>query len=101
MEANIVKTLKFRMTVPTGIPFLRRFLHICSATRAASCLANFYMERMLQEYSALQYRPSLIAATAVCLSMNNPDALETEGYALHEAPGIVRIMPASSLCPIC
>jgi hypothetical protein len=89
MEAHIVKTLKFRMTVPTGFPFLRRFLHVCNATRAARCLANFYMERMLQEYSALKYRPSLVAAAAVSLSMNNPDALETEGYALHEARGVV------------
>jgi len=88
MEAHIVKTLKFRMTVPTGFLFLRRFLHICTATRAAKSLANFYMERMLQEYSALKYRPSLVAATVVALSINNPDALETEGYSLHEAPGI-------------
>ena len=89
MEAEIVKTLKFRMTVPTGYPFLRRFLHICNAPRGMKCLANFYMERMLQENSTLNYRPSLVAATAVSLSLNNPDALEAEGYRLSDAPGVV------------
>ena len=89
MESHIVKVLKFRMTVPTGYPFLRRFLHVCNATRSAKCLANFYMERMLQEYSSLKYPPSLVAATAVALAMNNPDALECEGYSLDDAPGVV------------
>lgn len=91
MEANIVKTLKFRMTVPTGYPFLQRFLHVSKATRVMRNLANFYMERMLQEYSTLNYRPSLVAAAAVSLAMNNPDVFDYEGYTgnINRVPEVV------------
>lgn len=89
MEAQIVKTLKFRMTVPTGYPFLQRFLHITKASRTTKHLANFYMERMLQEYRTLSFRPSLVAAAAVSLAMNNPDILDFDGMDI-DAPGVVR-----------
>lgn len=89
MEAHIVKTLKFRMTVPTGYPFLQRFLHVSKATRMMRHLANFYMERMLQEYGMLNYRPSIVAASAVSLAMNNPDLLDLEGFEPGQVPGIV------------
>jgi hypothetical protein len=89
MEAHIVKKLQFRMTVPTGHPFLVRYLHIIKATKLMKNLANYYMERMLQEYSTLSYRPSLVAAAAVCLAMNNPDVLEYESLEEDSAPGVV------------
>ena len=76
MEKDIVKKLEFKFTVPTGYPFLQRFLHIAKANETVSHLASYYMERMLQEYNFLRYRPSLIAAAAVCLALNNPDVLE-------------------------
>lgn len=92
MEAHIVKTLQFRMTVPTGHPFLKRFLDIVNASKLIQNLANFYMERMLQEYGTLSHRPSIVAATAVSLALNNPDTLDfdVEGA---QAPGV----PASLL----
>jgi hypothetical protein len=93
METDIVKILQFKMTVPTGHPFLQRFLHVARATKVMRNLANYYMERMLQEYSTLSYRPSLVAAAAVCLAINNPDALDYEGLDADQAPGLV-----SSLC---
>jgi hypothetical protein len=89
METDIVKILQFRMTVPTGHPFLLRFLHVTGATKVMRNLANYYMERMLQEYSTLSYRPSLVAAAAVCLAINNPDALDYEGLGADQAPGLV------------
>jgi cyclin B len=89
MEAHIVKILQFKMTVPTGYPFLQRFLHITKATRATRNLACFYMERMLQEYCTLNFRPSHVAAAAVSLALNNPDLLEHEGHNNDEAPGVV------------
>jgi hypothetical protein len=97
MEAHIVKTLKFELTVPTGYPFLQRFLHVSKATKPMKNLARFYMERMLQEYSSLNYRPSLVAAAAVSLAMNNPDLLDSEGYDLVDAPGLVRVI-SQPLC---
>jgi hypothetical protein len=88
METHIVKILQFKMTVPTGHPFLQRFLHVSRATKVMRNLASYYMERMLQEYSTLSYRPSLVAAAAVCLAINNPDALDYEGLDADQGPGI-------------
>mmetsp|Transcript_114968 Transcript_114968/g.332206 ORF Transcript_114968/g.332206 Transcript_114968/m.332206 type:complete len:514 (-) Transcript_114968:256-1797(-) len=76
MEAEIVKKLQFHLTVPTGYPFLQRFLHITNATTLVRNLSNYYMERMLQEHSSLAYRPSLLAAAAVTLAHCNPDRLD-------------------------
>ena len=89
METDIVKILQFKMTVPTGHPFLLRFLNVTGATKGMRNLANYYMERMLQEYSTLSYRPSLVAAAAVCLAINNPDALDYDGVDADQAPGLV------------
>lgn len=86
MEADIVRTLAFILTVPTGHPFLQRFLHIVKATSLVRNLANYYMERMLQEHAALEYRPSLLAAAAVCLAHNNPTRIEREECNLDGQP---------------
>jgi cyclin B len=94
MEAHIVKTLKFHLTVATGYPFLLRFLHISKASTTIKNLANFYMERMLQEYGTLSYRPSVVAAASVSLAMNNPDTLDWEDHSL--ALGVVRIQSLQS-----
>jgi hypothetical protein len=49
---------------------------------------------MLQEYSMLNYRPSLIAAAAVSLARSNPDVLEeTKEENEIQVPGVVRIKP--------
>lgn len=78
MEADIVKTLQFRLTVPTGFPFLTRFLHVSEASSLVKHLSSYYMERMLQEHSALEYKPSLLAATAVSLALFNPDRIAVD-----------------------
>jgi hypothetical protein len=86
MEALIVKTLKFSLTVPTGHPFVQRFLHVTNASSVVRNLANYYMERMLQEHSALKFKPSLLAAAAVCLANSNPDRLDQDGIDEDETP---------------
>jgi Cyclin, N-terminal domain/Cyclin, C-terminal domain len=90
MEADILNELSFNLTVPTGHPFLQRFLFITKASRTMESAAHYYAERMLQEHDALQFRPSAIAAAAVCLALNHPeirdfDELDTE------KPGVVRL----------
>jgi hypothetical protein len=73
MEASIVNVLRFKISVPTGYPFLQRFLHITNGTdTAVESLAAYYMERILQEYCMLNFRPSLVAAAAVSLAWSNP-----------------------------
>lgn len=79
MEAEVVKTLSFTLTVPTGHQFLQRFLYVSQSSALARNLASFYMERMLQEHTALQFKPSLLAAAAVCLAHSNPDRIDCEG----------------------
>lgn len=78
-EFKIVDKLKYKMSVPTGHSFLRRFLYITKATDLQRTGANYYMERILQEYSFLKYRPSEIAAACVCLALNNPHIRSIEG----------------------
>jgi cyclin B len=90
MEQDIVRSLEFKMTVPTAYPFLARFLHLTKASELTSFAANYYLERCLQEYDLLKYRPSLVAATAVCLALNNSD-IRTEEGATGKFPGIVSI----------
>ena len=88
MEADMLGELSFNLTVPTGHPFLQRFLFITHATETMSIAANYYAERMLQEHDSLKYRPSIIAAAAVCLAINHP---EIRGFDDVEAakPGVV------------
>lgn len=93
MEATIVKTLKFTLTVPTGHPFLQRFLHVVKATSVVRNLANYYMERMLQEHTALRFKPSLLAVACTCLALNHPDRSEYDdgfdGDAFSSTPAFV------------
>jgi len=50
--------------------------------------SKYYLERMLQEHDSLDYRPSLIAAAAVCLAINHPNIRETDGLAETPQPGV-------------
>jgi cyclin B len=93
MELHILRVLDYELAVPTGYPFLVRYLEILKYSDSiVQDLASYYMERMLQEYSMLNYRPSLIAAAAVSLARSNPDVLEEtkEENEIH-VPGVVRI----------
>jgi cyclin B len=91
MEQNIVEKLDFKLTVPTGHPFLVRYLLVVQASELAKAAANYYMERTLQEYEFLQYRPSLVAAAAVCLALNNPQ-IRSKDNAEGPKPGIPDVL---------
>ena len=97
MEQDIVRHLEFKMTVPTAHPFLVRFLLITKATEVMRSAANYYLERSLQEYEFLKFRPSLVAASAVCLALNNPDIRDDEGET-EPPPGIVSLRSHFFLC---
>ena len=88
MEATILKKLQYMVATPTGYPFLLRFLHITKATKLQKFAANYYMERMLQEYSCLKYRPSLVAASCVVLALNNRSIRACDGLR-GPHPGVV------------
>jgi G2/mitotic-specific cyclin-B, other len=76
MEVSILEELKFNLTVPNAYPFLQRFLFIAQATSTMKFAASYYLDRMLQEHDFLSFRPSLLAAAVVCLSINHPEIRE-------------------------
>ena len=68
MESDIVNTLEYKFTVPTIHSFLCRYLKAAHADRTMVQLACYLTERTLQEYSMLQFLPSVIAASAVLVA---------------------------------
>jgi len=73
MEQDMLKRLRYKITVPTAYPFLNRFLNLVKASPLTRVAANYYMERTLQEHDLLRYRPSLVSASTVVLALLNPD----------------------------
>jgi cyclin B len=93
MEQEILHELKFHLTVPTAYPFLLRYLHLVNASSLSKSCANYFMERTLQEHNFLDYRPSLIAAAAVVLAINNEEVIKYECPCNRDLPGIVSTHP--------
>lgn len=93
MEQDILKVLDWKISVPTAYPFLDRFLSLTKASEMTRHAAQYYLERTLQEHSFLQYRPSLVCASAVILALNNPDIQSMEGVKKkeRELPGFVSL----------
>ena len=87
-ELDILTELRFNLTVPTAYPFLQRFLFITNATTTMEYAASYYLDRMLMEHEALQFRPSVVAATCVCLAINHPGIRENDGLDETPAPGV-------------
>jgi len=71
MELVVVDALKFRLTSPTPIPFLRRYLKASSAPQSVACIALFLIELALLHYPFLRFRPSTIAISAVSLALQS------------------------------
>jgi len=69
MEATMLNTLEFRITVPTSYVFLNRFLKAAGADARTTQLATFLVERSLQEYKMLTHAPSMVAAAGVNMAM--------------------------------
>ena len=73
MESVMLNALKFRITVPTCMVFLERFLKAARADKKTKAIAGYFSERMLQEYKMLRFYPSTIAASVVHLAMKASD----------------------------
>jgi len=96
MEQDILKVLDWRISVPTAFPFLDRFLCLTNASEMTKHAAAYYLERNLQEHSFLQFRPSVVCASAVILALNNPDIRVQEEDLDRELPGFVSAHTAAS-----
>jgi len=67
MEESIVKTLNFKLTVPTPLSFLHRLNHVSTgvmgpAAERCNHLSNYLLERALLDYNMLKYKPSMLSA---------------------------------------
>jgi len=72
MEEVVLNVLRFNLTVPTTNCFVKRFIKAANLDTCSKLkpMASYLGERMLQEYDMLAFRPSIIAATAVSMSLS-------------------------------
>ncbi|NXS24886.1 CCNB2 protein, partial [Mystacornis crossleyi] len=68
MEMIILKELNFNLGRPLPIHFLRRASKAGEADAKQHTIAKYLMELTLIDYDMVHYRPSEIAAAALCLS---------------------------------
>nr|CAB3228881.1 cyclin-A2 [Phallusia mammillata] len=68
MEHLILKVLNFDVAVPTSNQYLKRYLKAAGADKKTEFLAQYLCELALVEFDCIQYLPSMMAASAVCLA---------------------------------
>ncbi|XP_053318567.1 G2/mitotic-specific cyclin-B2-like [Spea bombifrons] len=68
MEMIMLRELNFDLGRPLPLHFLRRASKSCSADAEQHTLAKYLMELTLIDYDMVHFRPSEIAAAALCLS---------------------------------
>ncbi|KAL2495725.1 putative cyclin-B3-1 [Forsythia ovata] len=68
MEKAILKKLKFRLNEPTLYVFMLRFLKAAQSDAKFEHLAFYLVELCLVEYEALNYKPSVLCASAIYLA---------------------------------
>ena len=99
MENTILTCLKFKLTSPTSWEFSRRFCRSANADKRTEMLVDYMLELILQEAPSLTFRPSIIAASSLFLSLytlNLPpwsERLEVNtGIRVEELQSCVRIL---------
>ncbi|KAF8041549.1 hypothetical protein BT93_A0215 [Corymbia citriodora subsp. variegata] len=65
MEKSILKQLKFRLNLPTPYVFMLRFLKAAHSDEKLEHLAFYLIELCLVEYEALEFKSSLLCASAL------------------------------------
>lgn len=68
MEQVVLRSLKFQLGRPLPLHFLRRASKVANSDVERHTLAKYLMELTLLDYDMVHYRPSEIAAAALCLS---------------------------------
>ncbi|KAJ0043821.1 hypothetical protein Pint_18095 [Pistacia integerrima] len=65
LEKLMLKTLKFRLNLPTPYVFMLRFLKAAQSDTKLEHLAFYLIELSLVEYEALKFKSSLLCASAI------------------------------------
>ena len=68
MEMTILRELDWNISSPSAHHWLVRLARVARAPKSASDRAEYFAQRMLQEYAMLEYKPSLLAAAAAHLA---------------------------------
>lgn len=99
MEEQILKSLKYKITIPSAHAFLVRYLKAGHADKKIVMLSCYLMDGTLQSYSLLKYLPSQLAAAAVLISRRvvgrngwSPTLLHYSDYAEEEIIPIARTL---------
>ncbi|CAB3240520.1 unnamed protein product [Arctia plantaginis] len=77
-ERDIMSKLGFCLARPVPLHFLRRFVKAAHGTSKNHHLAKYFVDLCLVEYSMAHYRPSELAAAAICLSLHLLSGKELE-----------------------
>ncbi|KAM7015874.1 G2/mitotic-specific cyclin-B2-like isoform 2-T2 [Tautogolabrus adspersus] len=75
MEQLVLRSLNFQLGRPLPLHFLRRASKVASSDVERHTLAKYLMELTLIDYNMVHYRPSEVAAAALCLSQLLLDGL--------------------------
>ncbi|CAH2050274.1 unnamed protein product, partial [Iphiclides podalirius] len=100
-ERDIMSKLGFCLARPIPLSFLRRFVKAAHGTSKNHHLAKYFVDLSLVEYTMSHYRPSELAAAAICLSLyllSNKSLTEVwsptlsyySGYSLEHIEPIIR-----------
>jgi len=81
MEGILLNELDFHLTTPSQYTFLRRFMKIAGSSAKTQHFATFLIERSLQEYSMLKFKPSMLAASALLIAQGLTDTRKSWGPA--------------------
>ncbi|KAF9816133.1 hypothetical protein SFRURICE_003684 [Spodoptera frugiperda] len=100
-EREIMSKLGFCLARPIPLSFLRRFVKAAHGTSKNHHLAKYLVDLSLVEYTMAHYRPSELAAAAICLSLHllsgkkleevwTPTLSYYSGYSLEHIDPIIR-----------
>jgi hypothetical protein len=97
MEETILKTLEYKITIPSAHAFLVRYLKAAHADRKIVQLSCYILDGTLQSYNLLHYLPSQLAAAAVLIARKtvgrnawSPTLLKYASYCEEEITPVAR-----------
>ncbi|KAL4222814.1 G2/mitotic-specific cyclin-B2 [Mactra antiquata] len=104
MEQIILKKLNFSFGRPLCIHFLRRNSKAGQVDALTHTMAKYLMELTVMEYNMVHYKPSQIAAAALCLSMkildNSPWTKTLHHYSTYSEESLIGTMKKLASCVV-
>jgi cyclin B len=101
MEESILKTLEYRITIPSAHCFLLRYLMAAHADKKIVQLSCYILDGSLQSYNLLHYLPSQLAAASVYIARRtvgrnswSPTLLKFANYCEEEITPVARAVLA-------